>query len=131
MASWQEAEVNIAPAQSNQESEPNMSCIERLQIPVYPPLAAAARVQGTITATVLVASDGPPQTMVAGHSILSPAVDKAIRVSAFRKTCGGKSVALIFNFVLHSDPAKKVSFGYPNQHWISVVPTTPINQGAR
>ena len=116
-----------ALAQSNQDSESNMSCIERLQMPVYPPLAAAARISGSVTATVLVASDGSVQTKVAGHSILSPAVEKAIRASAFRKTCGGKSIRLVFNFVLGErlDPdrlSQRVSFGYPNQFWISVPP---------
>lgn len=120
-----------ALAQSNQENETNMSCVERLQMPVYPPLAAMARVEGRATATVVVASDSSVQSEVVGHALLREAVEKAIRTSAFRKTCDGKSVKLIFNFGLDSDPAKKVSFGYPNQFWISVLPPTPINRGAR
>jgi hypothetical protein len=38
-----------ALAQSNQESESNMSCVERLRIPVYPPLARQVEVQGSDT----------------------------------------------------------------------------------
>jgi hypothetical protein len=76
---------------------------------------------------VVVASDGSLQTKAAGHKLLAPAVEKAIRASTFLKTCGGKSVRLVFNFVLgkNLDPDKlpqHVSFGYPNQFWISVPP---------
>jgi outer membrane biosynthesis protein TonB len=78
-----------------QDTESNMSCVERLQMPVYPPLAAAARISGSVTAAVVVGSDGSVRTKVAGHSILSPAVENAIRASAFRKTCDGKSVRLV------------------------------------
>jgi hypothetical protein len=139
VASWYEAEVNVrfllafalcswpALAQTNQEADSNMSCVERLQMPVYPGLAEQARISGSVTATVLVASDGSPQTKAAGHTLLAPAVEKAIRASVFLKTCGGKSVRLVFNFVLgeNLDPDKlpqRTSFGYPNQFWISVPP---------
>jgi hypothetical protein len=116
-----------ALAQSNQESDPNMSCVERLEMPVYPPLAAAVRLSGSVTATVVVASDGSVQTNVVGHRLLVAAVEKATRSSVFRKTCGGKSIGLIFNFVLAEDLdpdrlPQRVSFGYPNQFWISVPP---------
>jgi hypothetical protein len=116
-----------ALAQSNQEADSNMSCVERLQMPVYPKLAEQAAIRGSVTAMVIVASDGSPQTKAVGHKLLVPAVEKAINTSAFLKTCGGKSVKLIFNFVVgeNFDPDKlpqRVSFGYPNQFWISVPP---------
>lgn len=70
------------------------------------------------------ASDGSLQTKAAGHPLLRPAVEKVIRGSAFLKTCGGKTVTLVFNFVLGGlDPdnlPQRVSFGYPNQFWIAV-----------
>ncbi len=135
MASWYEAEVNVrflltfalcswpALAQSNQESETNMSCVERLQMPVYPPLADQARIAGSVTATVVVASDGSIQTEVVGHALLSPAVEKAIRASAFRKTCGGKSVTADVSTLCsikirlqvgrESRSAIQTSFGFP------------------
>ena len=112
-----------ALGQTNQESESNMSCVERLQMPVYPPLAAVARVEGLATITVVVASDGSVQTEVVGHPLLREAVERAVRASVFRKTCDGKSVRMIFHFVLDEDSppvGQRVSFGYPNQFWISV-----------
>jgi hypothetical protein len=119
--------VGVAFAQPSQDAESNVSCVERLQMPVYPKLAEAARISGTVNATVVVPSDGPVQMKVAGHSILAPAVEKALRASTFRKACSGKSVTLVFKFVLADefDPDKlpqRVSFGYPNQFWISVPP---------
>ena len=104
-----------------------MSCVERLQMPVYPKLAEQARINGSVTATVVLASDGSLQTKTAGHKLLAPAVETAISTSAFFKTCGGKSIRLVFNFVLgeNFDPDKlpqRVSYGYPNQFWISVPP---------
>jgi hypothetical protein len=141
VASWYEAEVNVrlllilalcswpAVAQTNQEAESNMSCVERLQMPVYPPLAAQARIGGSITATVVVASDGSTQTKFSSgaHRLLTPAVERALRASAFHKSCAGKPVKLVFNFELGEelDPdhlRQRVSFGYPNLFWISTPP---------
>jgi hypothetical protein len=116
-----------ALAQTNQEADSNMSCIEQLQMPVYPPLANSARISGSVTATVVVTSDGSFQTNAVGHKLLVPAVEKAISTSAFLKTCDGKSIRLVFNFVLGENfdadrLPQRVSYGYPNQFWISVPP---------
>jgi hypothetical protein len=126
-----------ALAQSDLKAEPNTQCVERLRIPAYPKLADAARISGSLTAIVSLASDGSIQktaldmadaSATAKHLFRS-AVEEALRSSAFRTSCGGKSVRLVFNFVLgeESDPNKlpqTVSFGYPNQFWISVPPKT-------
>ena len=58
-------------------------------------------------------------------SFARPVEREAIQASAFRKTCGGKSVTLVFAFVLGEelDPnhlPQTISFGYPNEFWISV-----------
>lgn len=87
-------------AQSNQEADSNMSCVERLQMPVYPRLAQQARITGSVTATAVIASDGSLQTTATGYRLLAEAVENAIRASVFLKTCGGKSV--------HSDPGKRL-----------------------
>jgi outer membrane biosynthesis protein TonB len=103
-----------------------MSCIERLQMPRYPPLARQAAIQGSVKATVDLAPDASIQMKLVGHRLLSQAVETAVRASRFRPGCGGKSVSLIFNFEFDSDPAKIVSFGYPNQFWISAQPPIPM-----
>jgi len=124
-----------ASAQSDPGTESNVSCVERLQMPYYPPLADQARISGTVTATVSLGTDGSIQntTMDMGAAsttakrLFPPEVHKALRASGFHKGCGGKSVTLVFHFVLgeQSDPhglPQAVSFGYPNQFWISVPP---------
>jgi hypothetical protein len=59
---------------------------------------------------------------------LADAGKTAIAASTFRKSCSGKSVTVVFNFVI--DEAQKgnsrFSFGYPNQFWISVLPGLPM-----
>jgi hypothetical protein len=114
--------VGVAFAQSDQDADANMSCVERLEMPVYPPLARQARIGGTITATVAVDATGSIQATLSrgAHQLLSPAVEKSLRASKFRKACSGKSVTLVFNFVAGDDfdpdgLRQRVSFGYPNQ----------------
>jgi outer membrane biosynthesis protein TonB len=98
-------------------------------------LAELARISGSVTATVVLRPDGSVEktSMDAGNAsstakrLFLPEVDRAIRASSFRPTCGGKSVTLVFSFVLGEelDPSglsQSVSFGYPNVFSISVPP---------
>jgi hypothetical protein len=110
-----------------QEAESNMSCVERLQMPVYPPLARVAHVTGSVSTTVMMSAEGSIQvTSSQGtHPLLTPAVENALYASAFSRACVHKPIKLVFNFVFDekSDPGwlpPQVSFGYPNQFWISV-----------
>jgi Gram-negative bacterial TonB protein C-terminal len=141
VASWYEAEVKVrflltlalcswpALAQSNQEVDSNMSCVERLQMPVYPPLARAARIRGSVTVTVSIAADGSKKTTMSpsAHLLLTAAIETALQASAFRTSCAGKSVTLVFNFVFGSELdqgrlPQRVSFAYPNQFYVSTPP---------
>lgn len=106
-----------------QDTETNMQCVERLEMPVYPPLAKQARIAGTVTAVVAISSGGAAKTMARGDALLTPAVEGAIRASMFRKACAGKSVTLVFHFVVGDILDKlpqRIAFGYPNQFWITV-----------
>jgi outer membrane biosynthesis protein TonB len=104
-------------------------------MPVYPKLADMARISGSLTATVVLGPDGSiEKTLIdigtastTARQLFPPEVEKALRASAFRKACGGKSVTLVFSFVLGEelDPQglpQRVSFGYPNRFSISVPP---------
>ena len=115
--------------------ETNASCIERLQMPVYPPLARQARLSGTYTVSVLLGPDASVQGISSEmespispsrKSIFVPALEKSIRASSFLKGCSGKTVKLVFQFVLGegkpSNFGQDVSFGYANYFWISVPP---------
>jgi hypothetical protein len=102
-----------------QDTGANMQCVERLQIPKYPPLAHEALITGTVMATVGPLEDGTPQIKTSGHPLLTKVVENALQRSIFRKTCSGKSVKLIFNFDFDEDPLKAVTFEYPNQFSIT------------
>ena len=125
-------------AQSGSETESNMYCVERIQMPVYPKLADAARISGTLKATVTLDSNGSIHQPIitdmgtasaTAKRLFPPAVQEALRRSLFRKNCGGQSVTFVFTFVLGEelDPnhlPQTVSYGYPNRFWISVPPKT-------
>ena len=122
----------LAFAQAISDDPANASCIERLQVPVYPPLAKMARITETATVSVMLGPDAAIQSISSESvtqsrkAIFVPAVEKAIRASSFAPGCGGKTVKLVFHFVLGesapSDHGQDVSFGYPNRFWISVPP---------
>ncbi len=119
--------AGMAAAQSGQDAGTNTSCVDRLEMPVYPPLAQQARISGDLTVTVAINADGTIHTALpaGAHRILSSAVENAVQASVFRKECRGKSVTLVFNFVVAGQPdgkPQRVSFGYPNQFWITVPP---------
>jgi len=107
----------------------NASCIEKLQIPTYPPLARHARWR--------IAS----QHLRSGTAIKNDNIrlcsGKLHRASVLAHVCGGKTVKLVFQFVLGdgepSDRVQDVSFGLPNRFWISVPPLVlnPDNRWGR
>jgi hypothetical protein len=118
----------------------NISCIERLQMPKYPRLADVARISGSVTAGILLSTDGNTRKTTldwgaasrSAKALISPAVDEALQRSAFKKDCGGKSIRPIFHFVLGTEAVpnnlpQSVSYGYPNEFWISV-PPRPLTQ---
>ena len=102
------------------------TCIERLQIPDYPPLATQARIYGTVTASVLLSSQAsvqsiktemkPDQGMRA--TIFVKPVEAAVRQATFRRSCGGQTVVMVFHFELGDKLKPSVLFGYPNTFWI-------------
>ena len=116
-------------AQTEQAAEANMACIEGLQMPSYPPLARVANVSGSVTASVVLATDGSVQSKIAGHQLFKETVEKAIQSSTFSKTCASKTVTVIFDFTIDKDlaptDAQRISFGYPNRFWI-VTPNPPL-----
>jgi TonB family protein len=106
-----------------------MDCVERIQIPRYPPLAKQARIEGSITASVVLLSDGTVhdiETTVEsryGHAkdLFGSPVEKVIKAAKFRSGCSEKIVELVFHFDLSGasqNPGESFSFGYPNAFWI-------------
>lgn len=126
--------LQAGAAQNPFEPESNMACVERLPMPVYAPLAQQTRLEGTITASVMlspratvekITTDFAAKTSkVTGALIRS--VEDAVRGANFRANCGGKTVVLIFEFKIAGEPSDKPkqsdAFGYPNKFWIVVEP---------
>ncbi len=112
------------------QADSNIGCVERLEIPRYPPLATQARIEGTITASVLISPEGVPKPLgteaaskfAQAKNLLSQPVWKVISDGKFRSDCAGNIVKLVFHFTLKgisNNPRQTVSFGYPNVFWIA------------
>lgn len=104
-----------------------MSCVEQLQLPLYPALAQHARISGRVTVKVAISADGAVKMESDGPRLLAPYVENAVGRSSFRMACGGKVVQLVFSFGFDEDPYKAVSFRYPNE-FVITVPHAPVNQ---
>src|SRR5262245_25535490 len=113
----------------------NASCVERLEIPLYPLIAQSARVTALLTASVLIGRDGTAEKVViesaAGKpgfgQLFFPSIEKAMKASKFASGCSGKTARLMFDFKLStragaSQTAQEVSFTYPNRFEISLAP---------
>jgi hypothetical protein len=130
----------LALSQGIPADSTNSSCIEKLKMPIYPPLADKARLSGIVTVSVVLGPDASVQSISSEivsqsrKAIFVSAVEKSIRASLFAQSCGGKTVKLVFQFVLGdgtlSDHGQDVSFAYPNRFWISV-PQIPLNPDNR
>ena len=114
-----------------QQTDSNLMCIERMELPSYPPLAQSARISGTVKVEVLLSPAGSvqdvnvradPQRSTAGKGILEGAVANSIRLADFDRNCGGKHVRVEFVFELAGTsmgrPKQSVSFGSPNRFLI-------------
>jgi len=118
--------LSVLPAVAQPETK--IGCVERLEIPTYPPLAKQARIAGFLT-TLLLGPEASVGTITLDWSsqskqenIFLPVVEKSLRASTFSKSCAGKKVTLVFNFVMTENPRAQVTtsfFGYPNQFWIA------------
>jgi hypothetical protein len=129
-ASAQQAQSNVP--ESAQDS--NAACIERVQVPSYPPLARQAQVEGVLVVNVKLAPNATVKEVSAQSHlnvdrfapILLEPIKKALRKSEFRRDCAGKSLVLVFEFRIEGDPSngreQDVSFGYPNRFFITVRP---------
>ena len=123
----------VAPYRaSGQEGSPsNIGCLERLEIPDYAPLLRQARIQGINTVKVLLSDQATVQTVESSIQARPAAVEKAFKESAekavknsrFSKTCGGKTITLVFHYELRLDENKSLfAFGPPNHFWIRAGP---------
>jgi hypothetical protein len=129
------------PAPAQDVASMNLDCVQRLEMPGYHRLAIAARIQGTITTSVLLSPTASPQeirterqglseAVTNGLKMLVPSIEQAVKKSAFRSECGGKTVRLVFRFEIkgafRDNPTESFAFGFPNEFWITVPPLPPM-----
>ena len=114
------------------ESPSNIECLERLEIPDYPPLPRTARIQVIQTVKVLLSDQATVQNIessIQGKAIgvekdFKQGAEKALKNSLFSKTCGGKAILLVFHYEIRDDPNRSslFAFGPPNHFWIRYGP---------
>jgi hypothetical protein len=119
--------ASVSCSQRPRDDDSHMSCVERLEMPVYPPIAKSAMARNAIMAAALLAPDASVQTasfeVLSGHqpsTLFYPALEKSLKASKFSPTCGGRTVKIIFDFHFAppSEPefaGERVAFVYPNR----------------
>lgn len=114
--------------------EPGLECFAQLTMPQYPPEALNEDVSGTVWTTIKLT----PQDTIAdidtrvvsawgnGSKLLDPAVEKAIRASAFKQDCAGKTVHVAYRYELDgqrvANPKPVTKEDPPNVVWIESQP---------
>jgi hypothetical protein len=117
------------------DSTTDMTCVDRLDLPSYPSIADSARVEAGVSAAVLLSQDGkvekvsmgPTSGMEYAAKLFYPAVEKAMKASAFLPSCGGKTVHLAFDFPFPTrsetgETVQTVRFKNPNRFEIALTP---------
>jgi hypothetical protein len=115
--------------------ESPLACVERMDVPMFPSIADAARLVTTLSAAVKVGPDGRVADVafqvLAGNAgngeIFKTPVEKNLRDSKYSVTCAGKTVTLVFDFIYATRSERvpglqMVTFVAPNRFEISVAP---------
>ena len=123
----------IAPYRGSGQPGPverpsNIECLEHLEVPDYPPLARQGRFQAVQTVKVLLSDQATVKSIeyillekgVGLERLFKEGTDKAIRRSRFSKSCGGKTIMLVFHYELLNDDSSGSLFAFepPNHFWI-------------
>ena len=117
------------------DNDPQMSCVERLEVPTFPGIAEFAQVDTGVAAAVLLAQNGTVEKvsfevtkgMEYAGKLFYPAVDKAMKASQFAASCGGRTVRLLFDFPLPQrseggESIQSVRFKHPNHFEVALTP---------
>jgi hypothetical protein len=127
----------IAPHRAYGQPRPagspsNIECLERLEVPDYPPLPRTASIQAVQTVKVHLSDQATVQNVessLQGKVInlekdFKDAAQKSLKNSRFSKTCGGKTLTLVFHYEMRDDPNQSslFAFGPPNHFWIRYGP---------
>lgn len=125
----------VVGGESRPHQQPMLTCVVRLNVPHYPPLARFARLGGlALTEVEIGKNGGTSRIKVAGvHPVLAGEIEARMRASRFRADCEGKSVHLLFNFTIEGEATEEsvsaeVVFEPPHTFVISIRPQVPLPQ---
>lgn len=125
---------------ARETDDPNLTCIKRMELPSYPLLAKQARSSGTYSVTVVldaaatiqhlsvrtdakIPSSRTDAEIPSSVGILGTAAAKALRSAEFDRSCGGKTMTVLFTFEVSGtsmgQPRQAFAFGSPNRFWIT------------
>jgi hypothetical protein len=104
----------------------NISCVERLDVPMYPRLADAARISAGVVTTINLGSGGTIEAITSELKARGPvrtaflkSVEDGVRASRFAPACAGRKITVEFQFSLGEQVGtERVSFAYPNRFTI-------------
>jgi hypothetical protein len=107
------------------ETPSNIECLDHLEIPVYPPGARSFRFWTTLSVKVLLSDQSTLQTIEIVpaekaanlNKYFKNSAEKALQNSRFSKTCGGKTITLVFHYELSNDNGS-FAFDPPNHFFI-------------
>jgi len=105
-------QVPVGGAPTVKSTDPNTQCIGRLLVPEYPSIARATVSSGTLKVLITLDEKGAIKSQKfevlsnpKNAKIIQPAIERALKASAFKDACGGQSVWLVFRFKIASDNA--------------------------
>lgn len=120
----------LIPCAVAQETPARSECsAANFASPNYPDEAIRVRIQGVVTAFVLIGRDGKPEKAeYTGHSILTPGAKASTDATRLAQTCAGTTLKVIYRFVMEPiylpdsgrrcppvPPVRSVDFKEPNE----------------
>jgi TonB family protein len=132
--------IGAGPAQSASSADPAQGAVVlvRLSPPIYPPIAASARVSGDVEVNIRVRPDGSVEsaTIVSGPPLLQQAASDAARQSAFEcRGCSETAMPYSLVFAFQLDGGTQSTTGddllgtvteTPSQSRVTIVAETPL-----
>ena len=123
-------------AQPAPPEDPGFECFEGVQAPEFPATALQRRIDGTAWVRIALTPPGAIGNLDlkvisawgTAPALLGPPVEKVVRASKFKTSCGGKTVAVAYVFGFSSEaaatpmPARKDS---PHVMYIDSPPQSP------
>ena len=87
------------------QTRETLACVARLEVPEYPSLARAARIEGIAETTFTVRNDGSPESVVvvAPNGELKRQIERLLAESKFSRNCAGARLELRVKLAPASD----------------------------